>query len=133
MHCLCPSPDLGFYSMVSLARAGYWLMVQHTTAGGKNPSIIPAGMVNHLQSQQLIKAFQGSQLFVAVNLVVNHKHFQALAVSSCFPSSCFFCFVLAAHLSRVNLLLWHGTLLHSCLAPLLPPAWGEQVTLSEGC
>lgn len=31
MHYLCPSPDLGFYSMVSLARAVYWLMVQHTT------------------------------------------------------------------------------------------------------
>lgn len=31
MHCLCPSPDLGFYSMVSLARAGYWLTVQNIT------------------------------------------------------------------------------------------------------
>lgn len=69
MNCLCPSPDTGFYSMVSLARAGYWLMVQHITLSGsikhgsrgEKPQHHHS-FGNHLQSQQLIIAGEFAKL-----------------------------------------------------------------------
>lgn len=83
-------------------------------------------------SRGICKAFQGSQLFVAVNLL----HKSRPLPSSCFFQlfslllSCSFCFVLAAHLSRVicysSMGLYSTAASHHCW-PL--PGWSRQLLL----